>query len=471
MRRIVGRPWDPWERWAAIHAGELLPDGRPRFRRVIIIVARQNGKTELCVGLSLYWQFVEAVPMILGTSTKLDYAKVSWEKATALAEAAPELAPLRPKRWKRDANGEQESWTVDGSKYKIAAANDNAGRSLTVHKLICDELRQHATYRTWNAAYNAMNAVRDGQAFGITNMGDDSSLVLNDLRAAALKFIESAEGDPRLGLFEWSCLPGDDPLDVRALAKANPNLNRPGRIEAEDLLGQAATAVLAGGDALVGFKTEVMCIRVPNLNPAVDADAFGDCFVGYGLDAVRDRVAVVLDVSPDLQHVALYAGAVLPDGRVLVDLVADWSGDGCTTTALDELAALLARVRARAFGWFPSGPAAALAAKLADRTKSGRRGWPPAGTKVEAIRGEVAAVCMGFAEQVATRRLAHTGDPLLVDQATKAEKLLRGNTWVFAAPPGRHVNAVYAAAGAAHLARTLPTSPGAPRLLTIDDDE
>lgn len=466
-RVILGRPLDPWQRWLAIHAGELLPDGRPRFRRVVVVVARQNGKTELCVVLSLYWQFVEAVPIILGTSTKLDYAKESWTKAVTIAESSPDLALLRPKRWKRDVNGEQESWTVEGARYKIAAANDDAGRSLTVHRLICDELRQHKSYRTWNAAYNAMNAVPDGQAWGITNMGDQSSLVLNDLRAAALAFIKRGEGDPRLGLFEWSCPRGADPLDLQQLARANPNLGR--RLDADTLLGQAKTAVAAGGDALVGFQTEVMCIRVPNMNPALDAEAFRAGRVSFGLDQVRDRVAVVLDASPDLRHVALYAAAVLPDGRVLVDLVAEWSGDGCTARAVDELPALLARVRPRAFGWFPNGPAAALAAKLADRTKQGRRGWPPPGVTVEAIRGETAAVCMGFAEQVATGRLLHTGDPLLVDQAENAEKLERGNTWVFTAPAGRHVNVVYAAAGAAHLARTLPSSPGKPRILTADD--
>src|SRR5678815_4377733 len=33
-----------WQRWLAIHGGELLDDGRPRYRYVFVIVARQNGK-------------------------------------------------------------------------------------------------------------------------------------------------------------------------------------------------------------------------------------------------------------------------------------------------------------------------------------------------------------------------------------------------------------------------------------------
>ena len=163
-RDELGRPLDPWQEWSVIHGGELLPDGRPRFRIVLILVARQNGKTELLVVLSLFWQFVDAVPLILGTSTKLDYAKESWNKAVKLAEKAPKLAHLRPERradWKREANGEQESKTTEDSRYKIAASNAEGGRSLTIDRLILDELRQHKTYAAWDASEPATSAVPD----------------------------------------------------------------------------------------------------------------------------------------------------------------------------------------------------------------------------------------------------------------------------------------------------------------------
>jgi hypothetical protein len=255
-----------------IHAGELLPDGRPRFRKVLVMVARQNGKTEIPVILSLYWQFVEAVPMILGTSTKLDYAKESWRRAVQLGERASKLDELRPPRWKREANGEQESWTREDARYKIAAANANAGRSLTVDRLILDELRQHHDYTAWDAALPTGNAVRDFQAWCMSNAGDDRSVVLNDLREAALTYIETGEGDDTLCLLEWSAPEDADPLDLQALAMANPNLGR--RIDPRALLGDARKAVAKGGEVLTGFKTECMCIRVRQLDPAVDPGAW-----------------------------------------------------------------------------------------------------------------------------------------------------------------------------------------------------
>src|SRR3954463_6298283 len=56
-RDVLNRPLDPWQEFVVIHACELLEDGRPRFRKVLVIVSRQQGKTELGVVLTLYWLF------------------------------------------------------------------------------------------------------------------------------------------------------------------------------------------------------------------------------------------------------------------------------------------------------------------------------------------------------------------------------------------------------------------------------
>jgi hypothetical protein len=130
---------------------------------------------------------------------------------------------------------------------------------------------------------------------------------------------------------------------------------------------------------------------------------------------------------------------------------------------------LLAKVKPQALGWFPSGPAAALAADLTDRRKAGRPSWPPAGVTVEEIRGEVSAVCMGFAEQVGAAQIVHSDDPLLNAHVAGAERLKRGDAWVFSRRGAGHVDATYAAAGAVHLARTLPSPIGRPRLVISPD--
>lgn len=467
-RDVLDHPLDPWQQFLVIHGGELLPDGRPRFRHLVVLVSRQNGKTEVPVVLSLFWQFVDRIPLILGTSTKLDYAKESLVKAVSLAEAAPGLAPTPNdrRRWFRQANGEQESFW-GGCRYKIAASNAEGGRSLTVHRLVLDELRQHHDYSAWGASVPAGNAVRDFQAWALSNAGDDRSVVLNDKRAAALSYIETGDGDERLGLFEWSAPETASPLDIDALAQANPNLGH--RIDPEALMGEARTAVELGGEALTTFKTEVMCIRVPRMDPAIDMDRWtapaddNGCLAVGTLDDARSRLALVFDIAPDGQHATLAAAGRVDDERVRVEVVESWSGTGCVDALRRDLPGWIERVRPHTLGWFPAGPAAALAA---DMTASRVRGWPPRGVKVADIK-DTAAVCMGFAEDVKGARLLHSGQALLTDHVTGVQKLKTGDRWVFSRRGDGHADAAYGAAGAAHLAKNLPklARPGGSRII------
>lgn len=484
-RDVLKAPLDPWQCWLMIHAGELLPDGRPRFRKVLVLVARQNGKTHLLVVLTLFWIFIECVAVVLGTSTKLDYAAESWRKACRLARRVPRLAAEISHRGAiRKANGEQVLWRADpdereldeGSRYKIAASNEEGGRSLTVDRLVLDELRQHHDYSAHDAAVPATSAVPDAQIFALSNAGSVKSVVLNDMRSDALDFIKTGEGDQRLGIFEWSAARGSSPLDVDALAQANPNLGR--RIDLDGLLGDARTAMKKGGSKLAGFKVEHMCIGVQHMDPAIDPEHWKACEDIGDLSEVRSRVVLCVDVSPDEQHATLIAAAVLPgevvvdelaaevdaedaetpvedlpNERVRVEVVQAWDGPKCIRDLKRDLPRLVRKVKPQALGWFPTGPTAAIAADLADR-EDGH--WPPKNVTVEEIRRDVPAVCMGFAAQVRAELIAQAVDPMLSAHVLGAEKLRQGDRWVFTRRGVGYVDGAYAAAGATHLARTLP---------------
>lgn len=453
-RDVLGTPLDPWEEWVVVHAGELLPDGRPRFRKVLVLVARQQGKTFLCIVLTLYWLFIEQQKLVLATSTNRDYAKESWRNVVALAQGNEWLGDLIPPRGVREANGEECLTTADGCRYKIAASNRKGGRSLTINRLILDELREHRTWDAWNASVNATNAVPDAQVWAISNQGDDESIVLDALRRPALEYIETGQGDIRLGLFEYSAPDGAEPTDLAALAMACPNLGR--RTDPDALLGDAIRAKKAGGAELTGFRTEVMCQRVHLIDPAIDPEHWKACGTDSPIDLAkhRDKVALCVDVSLDCSHATLAAAAVI-DGKVHVEIIRAWDGEGCTKRLRAELPAVVDRVKPRTLGWFPTGPAAAVAADLAER-KGGRRTWPPRGVKVDEIRGEVTAVCMGLAEQVVGHEVIHPRDDMLDAHVQAAQKLRRGDAWAFTRAGKLPIDGVYAVAGAVHLARTLP---------------
>jgi hypothetical protein len=454
--REIGHPLLPWQEFAVVHGGELLEDGRPRFRIVLLLVSRQNGKTELPVVLSVFWQFRKKIPLILGTSTQLSYAKESWRKAVNLVKGTRVLDGLHEpgRKWYRLTNGETESWTVDDCRYKIAAANEEGGRSLTVYRGIADELRQHHSYDAWGAMEPACSPM-DAQIWTLSNAGDDRSVVLNDHRQAALDFIETGVGDERLGLLEWSAPEDADPEDVDALLQANPRAGY--GLDLDVLVAKGARAKRIGGAALATFKTENMCIRVRHLDPAIDPQRWKACLDAGELADARSRLALCVDLSRDEQHATLAAAAVLEDGRVRVETVAEWTGPRAAAELERDLPGWVERIGPKTVGWFPAGPAAAVAGRLKDRRKDGVRGWPPRGVTVAEIRGEDTAVCMGLGKEITAGTLAHSGQGMLDAQVAGAEWLRRGDAKVFTRRGGGNVDAVYAVAGAAHLARTLPT--------------
>ncbi|GAA1635734.1 terminase [Actinoplanes couchii] len=464
-RDVLNMPLLPWQETAAIRGLELLPDGRPRFRILLLLIARQQGKTELLTVLCAYWMFKLSLAVILGTSTKISTAREPWRKMIRLVNRTEALDEFHEpgRKWVRNTNGEQECWTIgEESRYLISAANEEGGRGLTLDRAVIDELRQHHTRDAWEAAEPAASHPHS-QIWALSNAGSARSVVLNDLRADALEFIENGIGDERLGILEWSAPEGSDPEDVSALLQANPRVGH--GYSLADLLGKARGAKRRGGRSLSGFLTEYMCLQVGSMDPAIDYADWLAAGEPGDLSEVRSRVAMVVDVSPDMEHVSAYAAALLDDGRVRVDHVASWSGARAVDEMRHEIRGWVHRVKPSVLGWFPSS-GAVLAADLKDRRKAGRLGWPPPGVTIEEIRTEITAVCVGFTEQVKARRIVHNGQDMLLNaQVEVAEKVKKpGGGFVFAPPPPVngssgppvHADALYAAAGAAHLARVLP---------------
>lgn len=469
----IKRPLLLWQQFLVIHGCELLPDGRPRFRELLILVARQNGKTELLVILTLFWMFIDEYPLILGTSSKLEYAKESWEKVRKRIDFTPRLKQEMPSERKayRRTNGDftmtkfildpETEEIIGDSRYKIAAANADAGRSLTINRIIMDEVRQQYDWIAYNAAKFTQQAISDAQMWMISNQGDWRSVVIHSRRKAALEFNKSGTGDRRKGIFEWSAPEGSDPEDLIALAHANPNLGRRTDdgvelIDYETVLGQALTAKANGGEELAGFIIEVLCLEVNQLDAAINAQKWRDCEGEVDLKALRDRMAWCFDISPDNQHVTLMAAARRDDGKTELDPIKSWSGAGCIAAFKADLPRLVAARRPRALGWFPGGPAATVAAEMAARKRRANDNpWPPRFTKIEEITGETTSVCMGFAQMVEDGEIVQSGDEMVTQHVTMADKLVQGERWRFTRLRAGHCDGAYAAAGAAALAQSV----------------
>lgn len=298
---VCGIDLYPWQEWLLVHALELAPgltsttlhkrgrlDPIFRFRKVIVLVARQNGKSTLSQILSLFFLTVLGTDLVLGTAQDLDTAKEVWQGAVDIAQESPELAPLI-KGTPRTTNGQIMLELTTGERYKVKAANRRAGRGLSGDLILLDELREHQSWDAWGAITKTTIARPAAQIWALSNAGDATSVVLRYLRKMAhlalgdpdginaeenadsllpdaeqvAAFEDLADDGPdldvddleedadTLGLFEWSAAPERDVMDRDGWAEANPSMGY--GISERTIAGDAKD------DPEWVFRTECLC--------------------------------------------------------------------------------------------------------------------------------------------------------------------------------------------------------------------
>ncbi len=425
---MIGEPLLPWGQWLVKHAMELNPDGTYRFRIVLVLAGRQNTKSSIKRTVSLWRLYMDGARTVLGLAQDIALAREQWDICQETVHGNADLEA----EWGgvRRENSDQKFWLANGARYMIRAMNRKAGRGYSIDEANIDELREQHDWKAWSAVSKTILARENAQLWAMSNAGDDESVVLNQLRDAAL-----AGRDPSIGIFEWSAPDGCELDDTQAWRQANPGLGY--------VISEQAIRSALGSDPPEVFRTEVLCQKVAHLDSAVDLGAWKACADPQGsLAGKRDRVAACVDVAPDSAHVTLAAAAVTDDGRVRVQIIAAWRS---TDEARFQLDGVLDELKPVQQGWFPGGPAAALAPVLRKRPGN-----------VELTGGKVGEACQGLADLALARRVVQPGDALLDAHIGGASKLHTGDGWRFVRRGAGHVDAAYAAAGACYVAQTMP---------------
>ncbi len=89
---LLGLELMPWQRWVLIHALELAPAGGFRFRTVLVLCARQQGKTVLLQILALWRLYLDRAGLVIGSAQQLALAEETWAGAVDMAQGVPDLA-------------------------------------------------------------------------------------------------------------------------------------------------------------------------------------------------------------------------------------------------------------------------------------------------------------------------------------------------------------------------------------------
>ncbi len=291
----------PWQQWLLVHALELLEDGSYRFRKVIVLVARQNGKTTLMGVLAAWWRCSwtpasippHRVPpvkfLVVGAAQTLDNAKGPYNQVKEWCNPQPstdeeadlvisDLAAMTQKFV--NTNGEEAIITRSKARYIVRA--DKNIRAKSAARVVFDELRENHTDDGWNAVSQTTKAVWSSQLWGISNAGDYRSVALRKQVDKGRKLVDewtrlsadgrnpanvfmSGEQDGSFGDFERSA-PDKCPVDdAAAIRQANPSL------------GYGPMTVMSvrsdiDGMTEAAFRTEVLCQWVtadiiPFINP------------------------------------------------------------------------------------------------------------------------------------------------------------------------------------------------------------
>ena len=323
----------PWQKWLAIHALEIVREEdrwRFRYRYVLVLISRQNGKTFFEVLLNIFFLFGLKSHLVLGTAQNLDTAVETFEDTVAQVESIPEL-----KEFLRKVNrgtGKREMLLDSGDRYKVIAATRKA-RGLSSDLIMMDELREQTTWEAWGAISKTMMARPTAILFGLSNAGDVSSVVLRHLRAQAHAKIGDPdriaaigaslggeEMDNTLGIFEWSATPECAINDREQWAQANPSLGY-------GFLTERALQSAMSTDPEPIFRTECLCQWVEHLLPQPFPEGAWDGGVDTTSSiAPESPLYFGIDLSNDRKWTSIGVCGLRDDGQWHIEVVARRTG-------------------------------------------------------------------------------------------------------------------------------------------------
>lgn len=231
-RDILGIELFPWQEWVTEQALQVDSDGHYIYDTIVIIVARQNGKTLLASSLAAWWLYEDLRnepdrlhdARVLGVAQNLAIAEKPWSKVADWYDARetndrqiPLLSSDTDHVFR--GNGNKTIKLENGVTYSARDGYNSRGESAS--RVLLDELREQTNFKAWNSVSQVTKTYRDGQVWAITSGGTGEAVVLNQLRDAALAEID--DPDATIAIFEYSAPAGCEIDDETALLAANPS--------------------------------------------------------------------------------------------------------------------------------------------------------------------------------------------------------------------------------------------------------
>lgn len=327
-------------------------NGKRRFRRSYMSMARQNGKTFTNGILGTYTAGFSGYKhgKLFTVATKKRQARLAWEEMAKFIKIDPDLNELfAVKDYKSLIHAHDTECTIEALSKE--AGLDDGFRAIFAS---IDELHQHKDNKVYKAIYNGTRSLPETLISMITTRGDKLNSFCKEMDDYAIKVLQGLTSAPDMFVDIYCLDEGDDIWDEKNWIKANPFLCRdPEKVET--LRQDAKTAKEMGGSELADFITKCLNMWVRNtdtqfINPEfwkacgskrtladiVEA-GYKDCYVGLDLSNGGDLTSLALEFPLIDSKYYIYSHSFMPRGRLEEHIETDlapydlWESQGLIT--------------------------------------------------------------------------------------------------------------------------------------------
>lgn len=216
-----------WEKaFIAAIFGFVDIEGRRKYRKVLLIVGKKNGKSLLSSAIGLYLMIADGEPGadVFAVATKRDQAKIIWSEAVRMVKKSPTLA-----RYIKCRVGDMVS-ELNESSFKPLASDSDTLDGLNVHGALMDEIHQ---WKNGKALYDIIADGTSAREQPLICITTTAGVIREDIYDAEYEYAEKVINgyEDENGYHDEQFLPIIYELDNRSewteescWVKANPGL-------------------------------------------------------------------------------------------------------------------------------------------------------------------------------------------------------------------------------------------------------
>lgn len=421
----LGRPFLPWQQYVVDVALELDTDGELAYSEVVVVVPRQQGKSELLLPMQTHrcMGFGPAQRVLYTTQTG-DKARERWRDVWRPRLIESPFSALFTSRLRLNAeaflwqNG--SVWTPGSTTGKTSGTGD------TLDLGIMDEFWSREDDRTELGMRPAMQTRRNHQLWKVTMLPGPSRALpsqYHPLRKTMTAGRARVEAGVNRGTayFEWSAHPDSDPRDPSTWWSCMPGLGliTPEKTIRDDMDAFDLPDFMA---EYLGIEPTVSTKQWQTISEKTWADLLDEnSYPGHS-------IAFGVDTSPELKWTTIAMVARRADGDVHLEVVDRRPGLTWAEARLEEL---VDRWAPAAIGMARNSAASSLAPMI-------RQNHPEVPLRLLSIP-EVSNACGRFYAATGENpdaqpayRVHHLGDPDLTAAVASAGKVYSGERWRWA---------------------------------------